>query len=75
MKKTEFDLRDTLIGLFQKISIPPRQMGLFFNPPPPPHLDFLKHKAPPPGFPGENSRLKFNSFLIENTHKFYAPLG
>ena len=33
-------------GLFQKKSTPPGQMGSFFNPPS--HLDFLKHKTPPP---------------------------
>ena len=66
------------IGLFQKISTPPppQQMGSFLTPPPTSHLDFLKYKAPPlllsgfprqktplpPGFPGQNIRLKFNLF-------------
>ena len=67
-------------GLFQKKSAPPRRMESFFNPPS--HLDFLKHKIPPPdsldfqdkrpplppGFPGKNIRLKFNLLLIENRH-------
>ena len=35
-----------LNGFFQKKSAPPRRMGSFFNPPS--HLDFLKHKTPPP---------------------------
>ena len=65
-------MKNTKTGLFQKKSTHPRRMGSFFNPPS--HLDFLKHKDPPPhpshlpGIPGKNIRLKFNLFLIENTH-------
>ena len=67
-------------GLFQKKSTAPRRMGSFFNPPS--HLDFLKHKTPPPNwiskvedppsrldFREKNKRLKFNLFLMENTRK------
>ena len=40
-------------GLFQKKSTPPQRMGSLFNPPS--HLDFLKPKTPPPGFPRQKT--------------------
>lgn len=69
-KCTECKLYKKDKGLFQKKSTHPRRMGSFFNPPS--HLDFLKHKTPPPNwiskvedppsrldFREKNKRLKF----------------
>ena len=36
------------MGYSRKNPHPPRRMGSFFNPPS--HLDFLKHKTPPPNW-------------------------
>ena len=53
-------------GLFQKKSAPPRRMESFFNPPS--HLDFLKHKIPPPVWISKTkdppSRLDFREKLL-----------
>ena len=65
-----------VMGYSRKNPHPPDGWGRFLTA----DLDFLKHTTPllsgfprqktplPPGFPRKNIRLKFNLFLIENTH-------
>ena len=62
----------------EKIRSPPDGWGCFLTPPltwiswstrPPSCLDFQDKTPPlPPGFPGKNTRFKFNLLLIENTY-------
>ena len=78
MAKTQNETLQWVIP--EKIHTPPDGWGPFLTPPS--HLDFLKHKTPPPNwiskvedppsrvdFRVKNKRLKFNLFLMENTRK------